>query len=67
MLYTITKGLEICININLEISKVDHYTYLLLGFLDFALQITVSMGVLQYICCIFSEHIFLRKTLVGCF
>ena len=26
MLHTITKRLEICIDINIEISKVDHYT-----------------------------------------
>ena len=35
MLHTITKRLEICIDINIEISQVDHYTwYLLLESLD---------------------------------
>ena len=28
MLHTITKPLEICIDINIEISKVDHYTWI---------------------------------------
>ena len=28
MLHTITKRLEICIDINIEISKVDHLTWL---------------------------------------
>ena len=27
MLHTITKRLEICINIDIEISEVDHYTW----------------------------------------
>ena len=30
MLHTITKLLEICIDINFEISEVDHYTWLAL-------------------------------------
>ena len=35
MFHTITKRLEICIDINFEISKVDHYTwYILLESLD---------------------------------
>ena len=28
MLHAITKRLEICININIEISEVDHYTWI---------------------------------------
>ena len=28
MLHTITKRLEICIDINIEISEVDHYTWI---------------------------------------
>ena len=28
MLHKITKRLEICIDINIEISEVDHYTWL---------------------------------------
>ena len=28
MLHTITKQLEICVNVNIETSKVDHYTWI---------------------------------------
>ena len=28
MLHTITKQLEICVNVNTETSKVDHYTWI---------------------------------------
>ena len=31
------------------------------------LKLHFSMGVLLYICCIFSEHLFLRTPLGGCF
>ena len=31
MLHAITKRLEICIDINIEISKVDHYTWIFAG------------------------------------
>ena len=30
MLHTITKQLEICIDINIEISEVDHFTWMYL-------------------------------------
>ena len=37
MLHTITKRLEICVDINIDISEVDRYTwigYLLIEYLD---------------------------------
>ena len=41
MLHTIRKGLEICIDINIEISEVDHYTWIFTTrIFRFALKIT---------------------------
>ena len=39
MLHTITKRLEICIDINIAISEVDHYTWIFLS-IRFASGIT---------------------------
>ena len=40
MLHTITKELEICIDINIEISEVDHCTWFTCGIFKLALEIT---------------------------
>ena len=41
MLHTITKRLQICIEINIEISEVDHYTWILTSrIFKLALEIT---------------------------
>ena len=43
MLHTITKRLEICIGINIEISEVDHYTWIFPA-IRFALEITFLLN-----------------------
>ena len=45
MLHTITKRLEICIDINIEISEVDHYTSIFTpGIFRFALEINFLLN-----------------------
>ena len=45
MLHTITKRLEICIEINIEISEVDHYTWILTSrIFKLALKITYLLN-----------------------
>ena len=50
-MHTVTKGLEICIDINIEISEVDHYTWILTSrTFTLALEITFLLN----------EHIFIQ-------
>ena len=50
-MHTITKGLEICIDINIEISEVDHYTWILTSrTFTLALEITFLLN----------DHIFIQ-------
>ena len=52
MLHTVTKRLEICIDINIEISKVDHLTWLFASrIFRLALEIILQ---LSYLTSIFS-------------
>ena len=45
MLHTITKRLEICIDINIEISEVDHYTWIFTSrIFRLALEITFLLN-----------------------
>ena len=45
MLHTITKRLEICIDISIEISKVDHYTWIFTSrIFKLALKITFLLN-----------------------
>ena len=45
MLYTITKRLEICISINIEINEVDHYAWIFISrMFRLALEITFLLN-----------------------
>ena len=45
MLHSITKPLEICIDINIEISEVDHYTWIFTSIIiRLALEITFLLN-----------------------
>ena len=45
MLHTVTKRLEICIDINIEISEVDHYTWIFTSrMFRLALEITFLLN-----------------------
>ena len=44
MLHTTTKLLEMCIDINIEISEVDHYTWIFSRIFRLRLEITVLLN-----------------------
>ena len=47
MLHTITKRLEICIDINIKISEVDHYTWIFTSKI-FKLALEIFFFINQY-------------------
>ena len=59
MLHTITKRLEICIDINIEISEVDHYTWIFTSrIFRLALEITF---LLKYLFLLMAYELLCRK------
>ena len=65
MLHTITKRLEICIDINIENSEVDHYTWIFTSrIFRFGLEITFLLNkyfFLQMACELLSQNRKLKK------
>ena len=59
MLHTITKRLEICIDINIEISQVDHYTWIFTSRI-FRLALEISF-LLKYFFLLMAYELLCRK------